>query len=445
MVNVVSVFLLHLLLFHLAGTAESIGVNYGTVANNLPTPSAVAAFLKSQTAITRVKLFDANADMIRAFSGTGIRVAITVGNGDLVSLADPRAARRWVNSNVRPFWPGTNFSYVLVGTEVLHWGDQNMVSNLVKAMRSVHNSLLRAGLGEIKVSTAHSLGILASSDPPSSASFRPGWAENVLAPVLLFHRKTKSPFMVNPYPYFSWTPNTSNFSLFRPNPGVFDPVTRKNYTNVYTLLLDAVYSSMKKLGYGDVEIAVGEVGWPSAGFPHCTVENARWHNLNVKRIGESGQGTPMMPGRKFETYIFALFNENLKPGNEDERNFGLFRPDFSSVYDIGIMRDKIRASVAPASSPEPSKQWCVPKVEASEAALQANINWACSEGGVNCEAVQAGGPCYNPNTVRSHAAYVMNAYYQAEGHKDFNCDFASTGLVTISNPSYGACEFEVRD
>ena len=370
-------------------STHSIGVNYGTLANNLPSPATVAQFLKSQTTVTRVKIFDANADILRAFARTGIRVAVTVGNGDVANLADTRAARRWVNANVAPFvTSGTNFSYVLVGSEVLHWGDHSMVSNLVPAMRSVHNALLRANLGHIKVTTAHSLGILASSDPPSSAQFRPGWAEDTLAPILLFHRQTKSPFMVNPYPYFSWTPNTSAFSLFRPNKGVFDPITRKKYTNVYTLLLDAVHASMKRLGYGDVDIAVGEVGWPSAGFPHCTPENARWHNLNVMRIGESGEGTPMMPGRKFETYIFGLFNENLKPGNDDERNFGLFRPDLSSVYDIGIMRDKTKSggSVAPASSPKPSKQWCVPKVSSSEAALQNNINWACSEGGVNCKA-----------------------------------------------------------
>lgn len=44
-----------------------------------------------------------------------------------------------------------------------------------------------------------------------------------------------------------------------------------------------------------------------------------------------------MPGRKFETYIFSLFNENLKGPSLDEMNFGLFRPYFTQVYDIGIV------------------------------------------------------------------------------------------------------------
>jgi hypothetical protein len=47
----------------------------------------------------------------------------------------------------------------------------------------------------------------------------------------------------------------------------------------------------------------------------------------------------LMPNRRFETYLFSLFNENLKPGPTAERNWGLFRPDFSPIYDAGILRN----------------------------------------------------------------------------------------------------------
>ncbi|CAL5407399.1 unnamed protein product [Camellia sinensis] len=435
---------------HLTAGVISIGVNYGTVANNLPAAPQVAEFLKNKTIIDRVKIFDLNPDIIRAFSGTGILLSITIPNGDIPSLANPRTARRWVTTNIKPFYPLTKIHYILVGSEVLHWGDQNMVSNLVPAMRAINSALVKEGLyPAIKVTTAHSLGILLSSDPPSLARFRPGWDRDVLAPMLLFHRQSKSPFMVNPYPYFSWNPNNTQFALFEANPGVRDRVTGKNYTNVYDLLLDAVYSSMKRLGFGDVEIAVGEVGWPSQGDPgmyQCTVENARWHNLNVLRKASSGVGTPLMPGRLFETYIFALFNENLKPGAADERNFGLFRPDFSPVYDIGIMRPGQDGGGGASPSPVSTggKQWCVPRAEASDAALQENINWACSNG-VDCQPIEAGGACFDPTTVRSHAAYVMNAYYQSKGHQNFNCDFSGTGVLATTDPSYGECKYLAGD
>lgn len=91
---------------------------------------------------------------------------------------------------------------------------------------------------------------------------------------------------------------------------------------------------------------------------------------------------------------------------------------------------------APSSgSGSSSKEWCVPKKEASEAALQANIDYACSSSGIDCGPIKEGGPCFKPNTVRSHAAYAMNAYYQASGRHDLDCDFGHTGLITYTDPS----------
>lgn len=352
--EILSPYLIFLLLvLHQFTAVTSIGVNYGTIANNLPPPAQVAQFIKDKTIINRVKIFDMNPDIILAFANTGILLSVTIPNGDIAALANRRAARRWVASNIKPFYPQTKINHILVGNEVLHWGDQNMVTNLVPAMKAIHNALRRAGLGgKIKVTTPNSLIILERSDPPSSAQFRTGWDKNILAPMLLFHRQTKSPFMVNPYPYFSWSPGNDQFTLFRGrNHGaVHDGVRGKLvYTNMYDLLLDAVFTSMRKLGFPDVEIAVGEVGWPSEGDPamtQTTVENARWHNLNILNKARSGVGTPLMPGHKFETFIFALFNENLKPGSNAEKNFGLFRPDFSPVYDIGIMRGQVNISLS---------------------------------------------------------------------------------------------------
>ncbi|KAJ6983134.1 glucan-endo-1,3-beta-glucosidase precursor [Populus alba x Populus x berolinensis] len=109
---------------------------------------------------------------------------------------------------------------------------------------------------------------------------------------------------------------------------------------MFVAMMDAVYSAIKAMGYDDLDIVVAESGWPSLGDPNqpmCTVENAVLYNKNMIKVVTSGEGTPLMPKRRFETYVFALFNENLKPGTAAERNWGLFRPDFSPVYDVGIL------------------------------------------------------------------------------------------------------------
>ncbi|KAG5533406.1 hypothetical protein RHGRI_027543 [Rhododendron griersonianum] len=419
-----------LLTLHITAVT-SIGVNYGTTADNLPQPTQVAKFIKTQTTIDRVKIFDMDPGIISAFANTNIPLTVTIANGDFPPLANLTAAQAWVASNIAPVYPQTTIEYILIGSEVLLWGDGTMFGTLVPAMNAVYNACVLAGFPDIKVTTAHSLGILNSSVPPSSASFLFGWQQYFLTPMLEYHRRSKSPFMVNPYPYFALNSNDTDFVLFEPNPGVFDPVTGMNYTNMYDLQLDAVYVSMKKLGFPDVNIAVGETGWPSAGDPGmvlCTVQNAQWYNLNVVKRAGSGVGTPLMPGRNFETFLFALFNEDQKTGGTIENHWGFY---------FGIMKQPGGggATPTPVTPTTSGKQWCVPKKGAINSSLLANINWACTSGGVDCSAVQPGGTCFSPNTVWSHAAYIMNAYYQAKGLQFFNCDFAGTGSVTTSDPS----------
>ncbi|KAJ1397154.1 X8 domain [Sesbania bispinosa] len=471
-------FLLLLLAFHsflhISFAVNKIGVNYGTVADNLPPPSTVASFLKSQTTIDRIKIFDANPDILRAFANTGISVTVTIANGDIPSLSKLESAQSWVSNNILPFHPKTVVNRIAVGNEILATSDKNLIAHTLPAMKALHQALTLANLTNIQVSTPHSLGILSSSEPPSSGTFRRGYDRAIFAPILDFHRQTKSPFMVNPYPFFGFSParpETLDYALFKPNDGVFDQVTKINYTNMFDAQMDAVYSAMKRLGYDDVELVVAETGWPSAGDPNqpgVSLDNAASYNGNLIKHVNLGKGTPLMPNRTFETYIFSLFNENLKP-TVSERNYGLFKPDLTPVYDVGVFTQHHRSwlimvveskfkltdvvyyvtagggptsgptAQAPSGSGE-SKKWCVPKRDASEAALQANIDYVCSSG-IDCGPIKEGGPCFKPDTVRSHAAYAMNAYYQASDHHNFNCDFGHTGIITYTDPSYETCTY----
>ncbi|KAM2202499.1 hypothetical protein ACFX1R_002208 [Malus domestica] len=464
-----------LLLVQLAATAYSIGVNYGTLADNLPPPAQVANFLKTQTNIDAVKIFDANPDIIKAFANSNISLTITVPNGEIPSLTKLRTARRWIIDHVKPFYPASKIKYIGMGNEVLHWGDDALKSSLVPAMKTLNNALVLEGIKDVKVSTPHSLGIMLASEPPSMGRFRPEVIP-ILTQMLRFCSQTKSPFMVNPYPYFGWSPEKENYALFGPNEGVHDKFTGKFYTNMFDGLMDAVYSAAKAIGFSDVNLIAAETGWPSAcEFPVCSVQNAVDYNRNLIKHVESGKGTPLMPNRKFETYIFALFNENQKPGPAAEKNWGLFKPDMTPVYNAGVMRNqqggattgptmKIPTQPSTPAAPKSGKQgkpakpakpatpatpaaggnnsgkkWCVAKPGATDQALQSNIDYICGTG-VDCKSVQPGGACFD-NNVRARASYLMNTYYQANGLHDFNCDFSGSGQITTTDPSRGSCKY----
>nr|XP_011460170.1 PREDICTED: glucan endo-1,3-beta-glucosidase 1-like [Fragaria vesca subsp. vesca] len=85
-----------------------------------------------------------------------------------------------------------------------------------------------------------------------------------------------------------------------------------------------------------------------------------------------------------------------------------------------------------------AKTWCVPNPSLSYETLQDITTYACNY--VDCSAIYSGGPCFDPSNDLSHAAFAMNAYYQ-EQH---DC-FGGSGLIAITDPSYGNCYFVGRE
>ncbi|XP_054801482.1 major pollen allergen Ole e 10-like, partial [Prosopis cineraria] len=85
-------------------------------------------------------------------------------------------------------------------------------------------------------------------------------------------------------------------------------------------------------------------------------------------------------------------------------------------------------------------QWCVASQTASETALQVALDFACGYGGADCSAIQAGASCYNPNTVRDHASYAFNAYYQ-KNPAPTSCSFGGIAQLTNNDPSTGNCRY----
>ncbi|KAK3205654.1 hypothetical protein Dsin_019700 [Dipteronia sinensis] len=86
------------------------------------------------------------------------------------------------------------------------------------------------------------------------------------------------------------------------------------------------------------------------------------------------------------------------------------------------------------------RTWCVANPMFSSSALIANLDYACSQ--VDCSSIQQGGSCFYPNTEIHHASFAMNLHYQTLGRHISDCDFRSSGLISLTDPSTGSCTFQ---
>lgn len=78
--------------------------------------------------------------------------------------------------------------------------------------------------------------------------------------------------------------------------------------------------------------------------------------------------------------------------------------------------------------------WCVCREGLSEAMLQKTLDYACGAG-ADCGPIHQNGPCFNPNTVKSHCSYAVNSFFQKKRQSQGTCDFAGTATVSASDPS----------
>jgi exo-beta-1,3-glucanase (GH17 family) len=334
------------------------GINYGQIANNLPHPTQVSGLLQSLN-VNRVKLYDADPTVLTAFAGTGVE--FIVGNEDLQNLTDATKARAWVAQHVQPFLPNTRITCIIVGNEVLGKQDTAAMQNLLPAMQAVYQAVVALDLAsQVNVSTAHSVNILASSYPPSSGAFREELGQYI-QPILNFHAEVGSPFLINAYPFFAYKASPSSVSLqyvlFEPNAGVVDPNTNLTYDNMLYAQIDAVYAAMKAMGHTDITVRISETGWPSKGDEDevgATMANAAAYNGNLMKRIAIGQGTPLKPDVPVDVFVFALFNEDMKPGPASERNYGLFYPNGTPVYNLGFNGASFSRSPALSSSSKPT-------------------------------------------------------------------------------------------
>ncbi|KAF8011649.1 hypothetical protein BT93_J2052 [Corymbia citriodora subsp. variegata] len=319
------------------------GVCYGRIADNIPAPSTVVTLLRAAK-IKNIRIYDADHSVLAAFKNSGVEIVVGLGNENLkdISIGEDRAMN-WIKENVQPFLPGTLIRGIAIGNEILGSTDPELWEVLLPAAENVYSALRRLGLTDsILVQTAHSEAVFATSYPPSAGAFK----EDVLQymkPLLQFFSRIGSPFYINAYPFLAYKSDPEhidiNYALFKSNEGIYDAKTKLRYDNMFEAQIDAAYVALEKIGFPKMEIIVSETGWASKGDPDeagASLKNAKTYNYNLRKKLAKKKGTPYRPKIPVKAYVFALFNENLKPGPTSERNFGLFKADGSISYDVGF-------------------------------------------------------------------------------------------------------------
>ncbi|XP_057971487.1 glucan endo-1,3-beta-glucosidase 2-like isoform X2 [Malania oleifera] len=439
--------LLMLLAVFAAVTSEDpfIGVNIGTELSDMPNPTQVVLLLKRQQ-IRHVRLFDVDHGLLTALAKSGIQVIVSIPNDQLMGIGlSNSTAANWVSRNILAYYPDTNITAISVGSEVFT-ALPNAATVLVNALNFIQSALVASNLdGQIKVSTPIPSSIILDSFPPSQAFFNSSW-KPVLVPMLKYLQSTGSFLMFNVYPYYDYMllngTISIDYALIEPLPSnkeAVDTNTLLRYSNLFDAMIDAVYFAMADLNFTNIPVVVTETGWPSKGDssePDATPDNAKTYNSNLIKHVMNKEGTPKHPGLVVNTFIYELYNEDNKPGQVSERNWGLFDANGEPVYIL---------QVGPASGKSngtANQTYCTAKEGADPKMLQAGLDWACGPGKVNCSTLLQGGQCYEPDNVAAHASYAFNAYYRKEGMTPDACNFKGVAAITTSDPSHGSCAFQ---
>ncbi|XP_061341983.1 glucan endo-1,3-beta-glucosidase 8-like [Gastrolobium bilobum] len=428
-----------------------IGVNWGTMASHQLPPEKVVKMLK-ENRFRKLKLFDADEWIMATLMGTDIEVMLAIPNNMLDKMSNsPKAADSWVYENVTSylFSGGVNIKYVAVGNEpFLKAYNGSYLKKTLPALKNIQASLNNAGLeSKVKVTVPFNADIYYSPDSnpvPSAGDFRPE-VRDLTIEIIEFLYSNNAPFTVNIYPFLSLYGNDNfpfDFAFFDGNN---KPLRDGNalYTNVFDANLDTLLWAVDKAGYPDLQVIVGEVGWPTDGDKNANVQNAKRFDLGLIKHVLSGNGTPKRKGI-IDLYLFSLIDENAKsvaPGNF-ERHWGVFEFDGKPKYELDLTgKHKGKGLVPVEGIKYQEKKWCILDPDVTNLDdLADSIDYACSLS--DCTALGYGSTCNNLS-LQGNASYAFNMYYQVNDQRDWDCDFSGLAIITHEDPSEKGCQFPV--
>ncbi|PKA50660.1 Glucan endo-1,3-beta-glucosidase 6 [Apostasia shenzhenica] len=431
----------------MADAVSGIGANWGTQTSHPLPPKTVVQMLRDD-GFQKVKIFDAEQGTMDALKNSRIEVMVGIPNDMLAVLATSmKAAQDWVSQNVSSYVSdGVNVRYVAVGNEpFLATYNGSFIQTTLPALQNIQGALIKAGLSsQVKVTVPLNADVYQSpSSKPSDGDFRPD-IQNLMLSIIKFLSDNGSPFTVNIYPFISLytDPNFPiDYAFFD---GTASPVIdgSTTYTNMFDANHDTLIWALRKNGFGNLPVIVGEIGWPTDGDMNANLQYAQRFNQGFMTHISTGQGTPMRPG-PVDAYIFSLIDEDeksIQPGNF-ERHWGVYTYDGLPKYQLNL--GTTNGGLARAKNVRYlDKKWCVfkPAANLDDTNVAPSVSYACSN--ADCTSLGYRTSCGDLD-ARGNISYAFNSYYQKNDQDDVACGFNNLATITARDPSTGNCRFEI--
>ncbi|GAB4846900.1 hypothetical protein Ancab_025908 [Ancistrocladus abbreviatus] len=385
-----------------------------------------------QESVELLSLYDSYAMGHITSSQTNLPLAVSVTLEDLYEVSNSvLMAETWLRIHVLSNYPATKITHIIVGHNVLCVAShQDKFRMILPALKNFHYSLTRWGLDkEIKVSPSLSSHCL----EPQFAAYRDDLGEKLIKSLLLFIQSTNSTYLVNPLQSFS--------SMSDETKSVVSPHLE----------------SMKKLGFSglnhiNVIINGGKETKPISrklfSFDSKVIDPYPARPTPLPELSPSSSAHISIPAHIAKSPLPPLIGSTPPPP------FSLpLAPKHSPVifpatppfgYHLPPC-DPSAGSVPPpvAGGVMGEKLWCVAKPSVPAETLQEAMDYACGQGGAECDEIQPQGSCYYPDTVVAHASYAFNSYWQKNKRNGGTCSFGDTAMIINADPSFLNCRFIV--
>lgn len=342
---------------------------------------------------------------------------------------------------------GVRIEYIAVGDEpFLQSYGERFHPFVLGAAINIQAALASANLAnKVKVVVPCSSDtFLSESGLPSEGHFRSDINKTMIE-LLAFLKKHQSPFVANISPFLSHLQNKNislEFALFKETAHPLND-SHKMYQNGFDLSYDTLVTALSSVGFREMEIIVGEIGWPTDGYPNATSSIAQMFMKGLMEHLHSKSGTPLRPHNPpTEIYLFSLLDEDQRSidmGNFG-RHWGIFTFDGQAKYqvDFGQGAKKLANAV---NVEYLALKWCVVNNNRDLSNASAKATEACSV--ADCSSLSLGGSCFNISWP-ANISYAFNSYYQQHDQRAESCDFGGLGLITTVDPSMGSCRLSVE-